>query len=82
MCQRVGGGSRGGRGGGGGGRGGEGRKQRGTTRAGATTATIPLLSLNLSAAAALSNSEPVIPFTFGGKEAVETAVDTLSSRLL
>ena len=54
----------------GGGRVGGGRTQRGATQTGTMEmTTTPLLTLELSATAAASDSELMIPFAFGGGEA-------------
>ena len=60
-----------------GGRGGGVRQQRAATRTGVTITTMPLPPLELTAAEALSDSDPEILFEFWGEEYVATAVDTL-----
>ena len=56
------------------------RQQRGSTLSGETTTTTmtPLHTLVSVGALAFSDLEPVIPFLLGGKEAMETVVDTPS----
>ena len=56
-------------------------RQRDATRAASMTAMTPLPSLASEAVASLSDLVMVIPFVFGGKEAVVTDMDTPSSRL-